>query len=54
MQLWNNNDEIQFFKDALSKFASKEQLFYKLKSGYYSYVSKGEKQIIKRYNHEIV
>lgn len=43
MQLWNNNDEIQFFKDALSKFASKEQLFYKLKSGYYSYVPKGEK-----------
>lgn len=41
MELWNNNDEILFFKEALKHFASPEQLFYHLKSGYYAYVPKG-------------
>ncbi|MCK9280733.1 MAG: hypothetical protein M0P71_08935 [Melioribacteraceae bacterium] len=41
MELWNNNDEILFFKEALKHFASPEQLFYRLQSGYYAYVPKG-------------
>lgn len=39
--LWNNDTEIQFFTEALKNFASPEQLFYNLQSGYYAYVPKG-------------
>jgi len=39
--LWNNNIEIQFFKEALKNFASPEQLFYHLKNGYFAYIPKG-------------
>lgn len=31
MNLWNNDVEIEFFKESLKKFASKEKLFYKFK-----------------------
>lgn len=41
MKLWNNEVEIQFFKEALKNFASPEQLFYKLKAGNFAYVPKG-------------
>jgi len=41
MTLWNNDTEIQFFTEALKNFASPEQLFYQLKSGYFAYVPKG-------------
>jgi len=41
MIFWNNDIEIQFFTDALKSFASPEQLFYKLESGYFAYVPKG-------------
>ncbi len=41
MALWNNDAEIKFFIEALKNFASPEQLFYNLQSGYYAYVSKG-------------
>jgi hypothetical protein len=41
MPLWNNNTEIEFFKQALKGFASPEQLFYKLQSGYFAYVPNG-------------
>ncbi|MCL5891681.1 MAG: hypothetical protein M1412_00745 [Deltaproteobacteria bacterium] len=41
MTLWNNDAEIKFFKEALKNFASPEQLFYNLQSGYYAYVPKG-------------
>ena len=41
MSLWNNETEIQFFTEALRNFASQEQLFYNLHSGYYAYVPKG-------------
>lgn len=41
MKLWNNNTEIQFFKEALKNFASPEQLFYKLHNEYFAYVPKG-------------
>lgn len=41
MILWNNDTEIQFFKEALKNFASPEQLFYNLQSGYYAYIPKG-------------
>ncbi len=41
MKLWNNETEIQFFTEALKNFASPEQLFYHLKSGYFAYVPKG-------------
>ncbi|PIT89966.1 hypothetical protein COU23_01095, partial [Candidatus Kuenenbacteria bacterium CG10_big_fil_rev_8_21_14_0_10_36_11] len=40
--LWNNDIEIQFFKEALENFASPEQLFYKLKAGYFAYIPKGD------------
>ncbi len=43
MSLWNNNIEIHFFKEALKDFATPEQLFYKLDSGYYAYVPKNVK-----------
>ena len=39
--LWNNSTEIQFFTEALKNFASPEQLFYKLQSGYFAYIPKG-------------
>ena len=41
MNLWNNDTEIQFFKEALKNFASPEQLFYNLQDGYFAYVPKG-------------
>ncbi len=41
MTLWNNDTEIQFFKEALKNFASPEQLFYNLQDGYFAYVPKG-------------
>jgi len=41
MRLWNNDTEIQFFTEALRNFASPEQLFYKLKSGYFAYIPGG-------------
>ena len=41
MPLWTNDIEIQFFKEALKNFASPEQLFYKLKAGYYAYIPNG-------------
>jgi len=41
MKLWDNDVEIQFFKEALKNFASPEQLFYKLKAGNFAYVPKG-------------
>jgi hypothetical protein len=40
MNLWNNETEIHFFSEALKSFASPEQLFYKLKDGYFAYVPK--------------
>lgn len=39
--MWNNDVEIMFFKEALRSFASPEQLFYKLQSGYFAYIPKG-------------
>ena len=53
MGLWNNNTEIQFFTEALRNFASPEQLFYNLNSGYYAYVPKnidGEGQTLQSRN----
>jgi len=41
MTLWDNNIEIQFFIEALKNFASQEQLFYNLQSGYFAYIPKG-------------
>lgn len=41
MTLWNNETEIQFFIEALKNFASAEQLFYNLQSGYFAYIPKG-------------
>ncbi len=41
MNLWNNEIEIIFFKEALKSFASPEQLFYNLFDGYYAYIPKG-------------
>jgi hypothetical protein len=41
MELWNNDTEIQFFIEALKNFASPEQLFYHLRSGYFAYVPRG-------------
>ena len=40
--LWNNDVEKLFFREALSSFASPEQLFYNLSSGYFAYVPKGK------------
>ncbi len=53
MSLWNNETEIQFFTEALRNFASPEQLFYNLNSGYYAYVPKsvdGEGQTLQSRN----
>lgn len=41
MTFWNNQTEIQFFRDALKSFATPEQLFYHLTDGYFAYVPKG-------------
>lgn len=41
MNLWSNETELYFFREALKNFASPEQLFYKLQSGYFAYVPKG-------------
>lgn len=41
MILWSNEVEIQFSREALKNFASPEQLFYKLQSGYFAYIPKG-------------
>jgi hypothetical protein len=41
--LWNNQDEIDFFKKSLDGFASIEDLFYKVNSKYYAYIPKGIK-----------
>lgn len=38
--LWNEQTEIYFFREALKSFASPEQLFYSLQSGYYAYIPK--------------
>ncbi len=49
MELWKNEVEVQFFKEALRNFASPEQLFYNLNSGYYAYVPKnvdGQRQTL--------
>ncbi len=40
MSLWNNQSEINFFEQALESFATPEQLFYKLSSGYFAYIPK--------------
>jgi hypothetical protein len=40
MNLWNNETELQFFKNALEKNTSPEKLFYNLNSGYYAYIPK--------------
>lgn len=53
MSLWNNEIEIQFFTEALRNFASPEQLFYNLNSGYFAYVPKnvdGEGQTLQSRN----
>jgi hypothetical protein len=53
MNLWDNETEIQFFAEALKNFASPEQLFYNLHSGYYAYVPKnvdGEGQTLQSRN----
>lgn len=42
--LWNINDEIDFFKNALHSFASKEKLFYRVNDKYYSYFPKTANQ----------
>lgn len=43
MELWNNDIEIEFFKQALKNFASVEQLFYKLEDGIFAYIPKKSK-----------
>ncbi|MEZ5026710.1 MAG: hypothetical protein R2739_09035 [Chitinophagales bacterium] len=40
MTFWNTDTELQFFTESLKSFASPEQLFYKLKSGYFAYIPK--------------
>ena len=53
MSLWNNETEMQFFTEALRNFASPEQLFYNLHSGYFAYVPKnvdGEGQTLQSRN----
>lgn len=41
MQFWNNQTEIDFFEQALKGFATPEQIFYKLSSGYFAYIPNG-------------
>ena len=53
MSLWKKETEIQFFTEALRNFASPEQLFYNLESGYFAYVPKnvdGEGQTLQSRN----
>ncbi len=38
--LWDTNTEISFFLSALENFSTPDQLFYKLKDGYYAYIPK--------------
>ncbi len=40
MELWSNDIEISFFKQALNGFASKEKIFYMLNNEYYAYIPK--------------
>jgi hypothetical protein len=41
MNLWNNDEELKFFKTALgTNYAVPEKLFYQLNSGYYTYIPK--------------
>lgn len=40
MNLWDNNVEIEFFKESLKKFASIEKLFYNLNGEYFAYIPK--------------
>ncbi|MDR2644633.1 MAG: hypothetical protein LBB44_01440 [Endomicrobium sp.] len=40
MNLWNNDEELKFFKTALANYAAPEKLFYQLDSGYYAYIPK--------------
>lgn len=40
MNLWDNNVEIEFFRESLKKFASKEKLFYNLNGEYFAYIPK--------------
>ncbi len=42
MEFWGVEVEKRFFKEALKNFASAEQLFYRLKDGYFAYVPKGK------------
>ncbi len=42
MLFWNRDIEKIFFEEAMKSFASSEQLFYKLNSGYFAYVPKGK------------
>ena len=37
---WNTDIEKKFFTEAMKNFASLEQLFYRLKDGYFAYVPK--------------
>lgn len=41
MSLWNNDNEIEFFRASLQNFATPEQIFYFLQNEYYAYVPKG-------------
>jgi hypothetical protein len=53
MPFWNIETEILFFTQALKNFASPEQIFYNLNSGYYAYVPKkidGEGQTLQSRN----
>ena len=40
MNLWNNDEELKFFKTALANYAAPEKLFYHLDLGYYAYIPK--------------
>lgn len=40
MELWSNQNEIDFFKSALHDFLEPEKLFYKIGGTYYAYVPK--------------
>ncbi len=42
MDFWNIDTEKRFFTEAMKNFASPEQLFYKLKDGYFAYAPKGK------------
>ena len=42
MDFWNQENEVNFFREAMKSFASAEQLFYKLTDGYFAYAPKGK------------